>query len=298
MIQPFRTAPTSVYFRWILILAFAFGTAALAQTTAPSTSQPAAKKAAPVPLVAAPAADPEVKPDGTATFRLAMPNAQKVELDLEGQHDPIPMTKAADGAWTLTVPALAPQYYSYVFLVDGTEVLDPHNTDIKTSFFVNQNIFLVPGQPAMPWEMADVPHGVVHHHYYKSKIVGIDSEYYVYTPPGFDPHTSQKYPVLYLLHGYSDDPSAWTAMGKANVILDNLIAAGKAKPMIVVMPWGYGDMRVGRQQLNQVRRSLISGGDADGEAAISTLRPARGSRYRRPFHGRLRNPARRPQPYG
>jgi len=244
MIQPFRTAPTSVSFRLILTLAFAFGTAVLAQTTAPSTPQPAAEKAAPVPLDAAPAADPEVKPDGTASFRLAMPNAQKVELDLEGQRDPIPMTKAADGAWTITVPALAPQYYSYVFLVDGTEVLDPHNTEIKTSFFVNQNIFLVPGQPAMPWEMADVPHGVVHHHYYKSKIVGIDSQYYVYTPPGFDPHGSQKYPVLYLLHGYSDDPSAWTAMGKANIILDNLIAAGKAKPMIVVMPWGYGDMRV------------------------------------------------------
>ena len=78
MIQPFRTAPTSVYFCLILTLAFAFGTAALAQTAAPSTSQPAAEKAAPVPLVAAPAADPEVKPDGTATFRLAMPNAQKV----------------------------------------------------------------------------------------------------------------------------------------------------------------------------------------------------------------------------
>ena len=96
----------------------------------------------------------------------------------------------------------------------------------------------------MPWESADVPHGVVHHHRYHSQIVGINSEYYVYTPPGFDPRSKNKYPVLYLLHGYSDDPSAWTAMGKANIILDNLIASGKARPMIVVMPWGYGDMRI------------------------------------------------------
>ena len=89
-----------------------------------------------------------------------------------------------------------------------------------------------------------MPHGVVHHHYYHSNIVDINSEYYVYTPPGFDPGSKQKYPVLYLLHGYSDDPSAWTGMGKANVILDNLIAQGKAKPMIVVMPLGYGTMEV------------------------------------------------------
>ena len=96
----------------------------------------------------------------------------------------------------------------------------------------------------MPWEAANVPHGVVHHHYYRSNIVGINSEYYVYTPPHFTPGNKQKYPVLHLLHGYSDDPSAWTAMAKANVILDNLIAQGKAKPMIVVMPLGYGTMEV------------------------------------------------------
>jgi enterochelin esterase family protein len=96
----------------------------------------------------------------------------------------------------------------------------------------------------MAWEPSNVPHGVIHHHYYHSGIVGINSEYYVYTPPNFDPRSQKKYPVLYLLHGYSDDPSAWTGMGKANVILDNLIAQGKARPMIVVMPLGYGTMEV------------------------------------------------------
>jgi enterochelin esterase-like enzyme len=210
------------------------------------------EKAAPTALVAAPPKYPELQPDGSATFRLAMPSAQSLDLHLEGRKDALPMIKGADGTWSVSVPGLAPEYYSYSFNVDGkagvqgsgTSVLDPHNTFIKTSFFSNQNVFLVPGKPAELWEVADVPHGVVHHHYYHSNIVGIDSQYYVYTPPGFDPKSDKKYPVLYLLHGYSDDPSAWTFMGKANIILDNLIAAGKAKPMIVVMPWGYGDMRI------------------------------------------------------
>lgn len=212
-----------------------------------ASAQPAAKptqSAAPVPLESAPPVDPQLQPDGTIVFRFAMPNATKVELHLEGVKDPLPMTKAPDGAWSVTVPRLAPQYYSYTFKVDGTDVLDPHNVTFKTSFFSTQNIFLVPGQPPMSWETANVPHGVVHHHYYRSDIVGINSEYFVYTPPDFDPGSPKKYPVLYLLHGYSDDPSAWTTMGKANVILDNLIAQGKARPMIVVMPLGYGTMEV------------------------------------------------------
>jgi enterochelin esterase-like enzyme len=213
--------------------------AALAQQ-----AKPDAQSSAPVPLVAAPSASPDVQPDGSVGFHLAMPNAVKVALHLEGSPHPIPMAKNADGAWSVTVPKLSPQYYSYSFDVDGTSVLDPHNVTLKASFFSTQNIFLVPGQPPMPWETANVPHGIVRHHWYHSNIVGINSEYYVYTPPDFDPKSSKKYPVLYLLHGYSDDPSAWTGMGKANVILDNLIAQGKAKPMIVVMPLGYGTMEM------------------------------------------------------
>jgi enterochelin esterase-like enzyme len=206
--------------------------------------KPAARSASPVPLLPAPTPSPVVQPDGTTTFHLLMPNAASVELELEGEAHAIPMTKTADGVWTVTVPRLAPEYYSYSYKVDGTEVLDPHNVTVKTSFFSNQNVFLVPGQPAKPWEPENVPHGVVSQHFYHSAIVGIDSQYFVYTPPGFDPKSDRKYPVLYLLHGYSDKPSAWTRMGKANVILDNLIAQGKARPMIVVMPWGYGNMQM------------------------------------------------------
>src|SRR5271170_4250940 len=212
------------------------------QTAAPAQPAPVQRSTAPVPLVPAPAKSPQVDAEGNATFTLAMPNAAKVELQLENVASPFAMTRGADGAWTVTVPKLAPQYYSYAFDVDGTSVIDPRNTTLKTSFFSTQNIFLVPGQPPMPWEAVDVPHGEIHHHFYRSKIVDINSEYYVYTPPGFDAKSKKKYPVLYLLHGYSDEPSAWTWMGRANVILDNLIAQGKAKPMIVVMPFGYGTM--------------------------------------------------------
>src|SRR5271170_3452031 len=250
MFLAFPIAPGSRFAGAILcaaLIASAYSGTLLAQKTSA-----AEEKSSPAPLVAAPAKYPELQPDGSEVFRLAMPNAESVELHLEGKKDPFPMTEGADGIWSVSIPGLAPEYYSYTFRIDskpgipssGTDILDPHNTLVKTSFFVNQSVFLVPGNPPKPWEVASVPHGVVHHHYYRSQIVGINSEYFVYTPPGFDPRSGKKYPVLYLLHGYSDDPSAWTVMGKANIILDNLIAAGKAKPMIVVMPWGYGDMRI------------------------------------------------------
>jgi len=242
MSQPFSPDPLSGFSGFILATILSCSICAC-----PAHAQAAAKpteSAPPVPLAPAPPVSPQLQPDGTVIFQLAMPNAAKVEFHLEGTKDPLPMTKSADGTWSVTVPGLAPQYYSYSFKVDGTDVLDPHNVTLKPSFFSVQNVFLVPGHPPMAWEPANVPHGVVHHHYYRSNIVGINSEYYVYTPPNSDPGSKQKYPVLYLLHGYSDDPSAWTQMGKANVILDNLIAQGKVKPMIVVMPLGYGTMEV------------------------------------------------------
>jgi len=98
----------------------------------------------------------------------------------------------------------------------------------------------VPGPASLPWEVSDVPHGEVHHHFYKSAVVGDQRDFYVYTPPGMNPRGSRSYPVLYLLHGFSDDASGWTAVGRAHVIMDNLIAQGKTKPMVVVMPLGYG----------------------------------------------------------
>jgi enterochelin esterase-like enzyme len=183
---------------------------------------------------------PEVHPDGKVTFRLLDPTAEKVTVSLEGLKDPLVMQKDPQGIWSVTTDILAPDLYGYSFNADGTHFLDPSNTEIKPNLMGLSNVVHVPGAAPLPWEAADIPHGLVHHHFYKSNVVGDNRDFYVYTPPGYDPAVSIRYPVLYLLHGYSDDASGWIAVGKANLILDSLIAQNKAKPMIVVMPLGYG----------------------------------------------------------
>ena len=202
-----------------------------------------ARPTAPVPLVPAPPSSPAVQADGSVTFDLLMPHAEVVELQVEGFPQSFAMKRnAATGHWSYTLGPLSPEFYSYSFLVDGTNVIDPHNVVTKPSAFRVQSVFLVPGHQL--WERRNVPHGVVHQHEYTSAILKTPSSYRVYTPPGFDPAAATRYPVLYLLHGYSDGDWAWTDMGKANDILDNLIAEGKARPMIVVMPLGYGDLDI------------------------------------------------------
>ncbi len=181
----------------------------------------------------------EVHSDHSVTVRFRDAGAKEVTFQLEGTK-PAAMSKGTDGVWTITTAPLEPDYYGYFFFADGVPQLDSDNPVIKPNLIGVQNELHVPGATPLPWEVADVPHGVVHHHFYKSGVVGDERDYYVYTPPGYETNSKKKYPVLYLLHGYSDDASGWTAVGDANVILDNLIAQGKAKPMIIVMPLGYG----------------------------------------------------------
>ncbi len=183
---------------------------------------------------------PEVHSDRRVTFRFRDPNAKQVSVHLEGAKQPLPMQKDEDGVWAVTTDPLAPDLYGYSFEADGVELLDPSNPEIKPNLLNPSNEVHVPGAHPLPWELTDIPHGVVHRHFYRSSVVGDNRDFYVYTPPGYDPNGQTRYPVLYLLHGYSDDASGWTAVGKANLILDSLIADGKAKPMIVVMPLGYG----------------------------------------------------------
>jgi enterochelin esterase-like enzyme len=189
---------------------------------------------------------PELQSDGQVTFRFRSPNAVKVELSLEGQRDPTPMQKNDQGVWSVTIGPLEPDFYGYAFVEDGVGLVDPSNSIIKPNLLTQESEVHVPGS-GPPWEVADIPHGAVHHHFYHSKIAADDRDLFVYTPPAYDPSNQREYPVLYLLHGFSDDASGWTAVGRANVILDNLISEGKAKPMIVVMPLGYGDMDVIRR---------------------------------------------------
>jgi enterochelin esterase family protein len=187
-----------------------------------------------------PIMSPEVSSDNRVTFRVRAPYAKEVSVFIESIKPPMPLKRDDDGVWSGTTAPLEPDYYGYAFIIDGVFMLDPLDPMIKPNLVAPNSMVHVPGPSSLPWEVNNVPHGVVHHHFYHSQIVGDDRGFFVYTPPKYDPHDKTLYPVLYLLHGYSDDASAWTAVGKANVILDNLIAQGKAKPMIVVMPLGYG----------------------------------------------------------
>ncbi|MCS6952449.1 MAG: alpha/beta hydrolase-fold protein [Bryobacterales bacterium] len=186
-----------------------------------------------------PVVSPEVHPDRRVTFRFRAPNAKEVLLAREGAPR-VAMQRDEQGIWSVTVGPLEPDLYGYSFVVDGVGLVDPSNPLMKPNLLNTQSMVHVPGPPSLPWELNDVPRGTVHRHFYRSQVVGDDRDYYVYTPPGYDPAGKVRYPVLYLLHGYSDDARAWTEVGRAHVILDNLIAQGKARPMVVVMPLGYG----------------------------------------------------------
>ena len=185
---------------------------------------------------------PDVHPDSSVTFRFCAPNAKEVTLAREGT-EPQAMQKDDQGIWSVTTAPLAPDYYEYSFIADGVRLIDPSNHLLTPNLQAPSSVVHVPGPPSLPWEVNDVPHGEIHHHFYRSAIAADDRDYYVYTPAAYDPTAKKTYPVLYLLHGFSDDASGWTAVGHANVIFDNLIAQGKAKPMIVVMPLGYGTMQ-------------------------------------------------------
>ena len=187
---------------------------------------------------------PEVSTDLRVTFRFRDPNAKEVVVALEGREKPLAMQKDDQGLWSVTTEPLVPDYYGYSFVADSVALIDPSNHLMKPNLLFTQSMVHVPGSAALPWEVNDVPHGEVHHHFFKSAIVGDYRDFCVYTPPDYNPRARKKYPVLYLLHGYSDDASAWTAVGQANVILDTLIARGKVKPMLVVMPLGYGDLEM------------------------------------------------------
>src|SRR6476620_4801128 len=139
----------------------------------------------------APIASPELHPDNTVTFRLRMPNATKVTVNLEGTKD-AEMTKDDQGVWSYTTAPLQPDFYGYEYYVDGTIVLDPGNPLMKPNLLFKANMVHVPGPSTLSWEMNDITHGIVHHHFYHSKVVGDDRDFYVYTPPNYDPKDKKK----------------------------------------------------------------------------------------------------------
>ena len=235
---------------------------------------PAAAPAAPPPQPQPPIVSPEVQADRTVTFRFRDPNAKEVLLSLEGTK-PQPMQKDDQGVWSITSAALEPDYYGYSFVADGVNLTDPSNSLMKTNLLFQSNMVHVPGATPEVWDTTEVPHGVVHHYFYHSAVVGDDRDYFVYTPPGYDPASDKRYPVLYLQHGYSDGADGWTTVGRANFILDNLIAQGKAKPMLAVMSLGYGAPEILTHGAASFRRAGLVKENMDkfGQALITEVIP-------------------------
>jgi enterochelin esterase-like enzyme len=187
---------------------------------------------------------PKVHADARVSFRLKAPDAKKVQLQPGGADNglgkgPIATERGTDGTWTVTTPPAVPGFHYYWFLVDGVPVNDPGS---ETFFGYGRPTsgVEVPEKGADYYAAKDVPHGEVRALWYHSKVTGKPRRAMVYTPPGYDQGTD-KYPVLYLQHGAGEDERGWTTQGRANFILDNLIAAKKATPMIVVMDNGYAD---------------------------------------------------------
>jgi enterochelin esterase-like enzyme len=219
--------------------------AVLAQTSAPAAqfgiptdeSSSVGLKPAPAPIVS-----PEVLPDHRVVFRLRSPNASEVTVAgdfwvQQGRTEQL--VKGDKGVWSLTTDPLPPDLYSYWFTVDGVRIPDPSNNQIKQGVRYQQSMFAVPGPDEAFLEPAPVPHGQVRMEFYQATALGKLRRMHIYLPPGYAEGKTQ-YPVAYLFHGGGDDDWGWTTVGRVNFILDNLIAQGKAKPMIVVMPslWG------------------------------------------------------------
>jgi enterochelin esterase-like enzyme len=185
---------------------------------------------------------PEVNADRTVTLRFRAPEATAVDLvgEINMGKGPQPMAKGEDGVWTTTVGPLPPEIWSYNFRVQGVEVPDPSNASIKPvpPGFPMASFVEVPGTSPAFYDSRPVPHGDVRVVMYESKTMGVTRYLWIYTPPGYD-ESKVKYPVLYLLHGNGEAQNGWVMNGRANIILDNLIADRKAQPMLVVMPQGH-----------------------------------------------------------
>lgn len=194
---------------------------------------------------------PEVNADNSVTFRILAPDAKEVKVTGDflptekvqtpfGEFDgpgSVLLTKGDNGMWEFTCSPLAPELYSYSFIVDGFKTTDPANVFVIRDTATLTNVFLVGGGYADLYKVNEVPHGTLSKVWYNSPSLGMNRRMTVYTPAGYE-SGKESYPVLYLLHGMGGDENAWTELGRASQILDNLIAQGKAEPMIVVMTNG------------------------------------------------------------
>lgn len=194
---------------------------------------------------------PEIMPDNSVTFRLYAPEATKVSLSgdwMENRMEGEDMVKSDDDIWTITEGPLPEEMYGYTFVVNGIQAIDPNNPLVMRDGSRYSNYFFISGPHSDLYQINDVPHGTLSKVWYDSPSLDLKRRLFVYTPAGYEGST-ESYPVLYLLHGMGGDEDAWTSMGRAFCILDNLIAQGKAKPMIVVMPNGNANQKASQNDV-------------------------------------------------
>lgn len=182
---------------------------------------------------------PEVNADNSVTFRILSEKANEVTLNGSwmGFRETLPLVKGEQGVWSVTIKPLPSSMYHYNFFIDGVAAIDVTNPHALRDGTRYASLLMVPGEGSSVFQLNDTPHGNIAQVWYPSPTLGTNRRMYVYTPPGYD-SGKESYPVLYLLHGAGGDEDAWSSLGRANLILDNLIASGKAKPMIVVMTNG------------------------------------------------------------
>jgi enterochelin esterase-like enzyme len=196
---------------------------------------------------AGPMASPQVNSDKTITFRYLAPSAREVRLSAQFERAPVPMTKDANGIWSVTVGPVKPDIYPYNFQVDGLSVMDPGNVNFFPNERFKASLVEVPGDAPLIHDILDVPHGTVTYEYYPS-VEGTTGSLVIYTPPCYRDNPSEQYPVFYLISGTTDTEETFYKVGRVNFIMDNLIARGEARPMIIVMPYGNIEARIAEQR--------------------------------------------------
>ena len=211
---------------------------------------------------------PEIKNDQTVTFRFLAPNAQKVEVEgsFLKHNRRAALTKDERGVWSFTTEVLQPEMHTYCFYVDGIRMTDPNNVYMCRDIATYTNYFFIDGELSANYIVRDVPHGTVSKVWYPSPGLGMNARRFtVYTPAGYE-EGKKRYPVLYLLHGAGGDENAWSELGRAAQIADNLIAQGKAEPMIIVMPNGNGAQKAmpGEYENSMQKPTFMSRGMMDG----------------------------------
>jgi enterochelin esterase family protein len=185
---------------------------------------------------------PQILADRRATFQFRAPKATEVLVAGQWPNGRAAMTKDANDVWSVTAGPIPSGIWEYSFQVDGLQMIDPGNPAIKPMREPRTSILHIPGEPPLPHDFQNVPHGAVRQHTYLSKSLGRLRELVVYTPPSYDKQADTRFPTLYLQHGMGDNQATWVAHGKAHWILDNLIAQGKARPMLVVMMDGHASV--------------------------------------------------------